>query len=83
VAVILVVEPFLKSLKVLPFMEEANMSSEKVAVTFVVAATPVALAAETVLMTLGAVVSVVGGGGSGVGGRTSSAICSCVNRNTR
>ena len=51
------VEPFLKSLKVVPFMEEANIASEKVAVTLVVGETPVALAVGTVLMTVGAVVS--------------------------
>ena len=38
----LVVEPFLKSLKVLAFMGEAFISSEKVAVTLAVEATPVA-----------------------------------------
>jgi len=42
-------------------MEEAIISSEKVAVTFAVGSTPVALAVGTVLMTLG--------GTRGVGGR--------------
>jgi len=40
-------------------MEEAIISSEKVAVTFVVRSTPVASALGTVLMTVGAVVSVL------------------------
>ena len=53
VAPSLVVEPFLKSLKVVVFMVEANMSSEKVAVTLVDGTTPVALAVGTVLVTLG------------------------------
>jgi len=56
-AAILVVEPFLKSLKVVPFMDEANISSEKVAVTLVVVETPLASAAGKVLLTVGAVVS--------------------------
>jgi len=43
-------------------MEEAIISSEKVAVTFVVVATPLASAVGTVLLTVGAVVS----GGEGV-----------------
>jgi hypothetical protein len=47
----------LKSLKVWPFMEEASISSEKVAVTWAVGVTPVALAVGTVLSTFGAVVS--------------------------
>ena len=42
------------------------MSSEKVAVMFVVGATPVAFALGTVLVTLGGVVSVGGGSGGGV-----------------
>ena len=55
------VEPFLKSLKVLAFMEEAFISSEKVAVTLAVEATPVAaLAVGEVLVTVGGVVSSVG-----------------------
>jgi hypothetical protein len=44
-------------------MVEAIMASEKVAVTFAEGATPVALAAGEVLVTLGGVVSVDGGGG--------------------
>ena len=54
-----------KSLKVVAgvFMEEAIIFSEKVAMTLVEGATPVALAAGEVLVTLGRVVSVVGGGG--------------------
>jgi hypothetical protein len=47
-----VVVPFLKSLKVWPFMEEANISSEKVAVTSAVGVNPVAVASGTVLSTL-------------------------------
>ena len=47
----------MKSLKVVVFMVEANMSSEKVALTSIVGATPVvALAVGTVLMTRGGVV---------------------------
>ena len=55
------VEPFLKSLKVVPFMEEANIASEKVAVMLVVVETLVASAVGEVLITVGAV---SGGGGS-------------------
>jgi hypothetical protein len=51
-AAILVVEPFSKSLKVWPFMEEAIISSEKIALTLVGGATPVAFALGRVLMTL-------------------------------
>jgi hypothetical protein len=42
-APILVVEPFLVSLKVVPSMEEASISSEKKAVTLAVGETSVAL----------------------------------------
>jgi hypothetical protein len=49
----LVVEPFfLKSLKVLPVMEEALIFSEKVALREAVGATPLALALGEVLRTL-------------------------------
>src|ERR687897_2965672 len=63
-APILVEEPFLKSLKVLPFMEEALISSEKKAVTLVVVATPVALVPGSVLVTLGGPGRSVGLGGA-------------------
>ena len=56
-------EVTLKSLKVVGFMEEAIMASEKVAVMLAEGATPVALAAGEVLVTLGEVVSVDEGGG--------------------
>ena len=52
-----------KSLKVVWFMEEAIIFSEKVAMTLAEGATPVALATGEVLVTLGAVVSVDDGGG--------------------
>ena len=52
-----------KSLKVVGFMEEAIIFSEKVAMTLAEGATPVALATGEVLVTLGAVVSVDEGGG--------------------
>src|SRR5215211_6340136 len=52
-APILVEVPFLKSLKVLPFMEEAIISSEKNAVTLAVVATPVALVPGSVVVMLG------------------------------
>src|SRR5215203_109749 len=52
-APILVEVPFLKSLKVLVFMEEAIISSEKKAVTLVVLATPVTLGPGSVFVTLG------------------------------
>ena len=55
----------LKSLKVVGFREEAIIFSEKVAVRLAEGATPVALAAGEVLVTLGGVVSDEGGGGSG------------------
>jgi hypothetical protein len=51
------VEPFLRSVKVVSLMVEAVMSSEKVALSLSVGATPVAFALGTVLMTLGAVES--------------------------
>ena len=51
-AAILVEEPFLESVKVWPSMEEGDMFSEKVAVTLVVGATPVAFAAGAVLTTV-------------------------------
>jgi hypothetical protein len=57
VAPTLVVEPFLKSLKVWPFIEATLILSEKVAVTLAVGRTPVAPDAGLVLMTLGACVS--------------------------
>ena len=53
----LVVEPFTFSVKVVPFMEDNAMFSEKVALTLAVGETPVALDAGTVLVTVGAVVS--------------------------
>ena len=56
-----------KSLKVVGFMEEAIIFSEKVAFMLADGATPVALLVGTVLVTLGAVVSVGGGGGGGGG----------------
>jgi hypothetical protein len=59
-APILVVEPFLVSLKVVPSMVSPFISSDKKAVTLVVGATPVALAVEMVLTTVGT--SVVDGG---------------------
>jgi hypothetical protein len=49
----LVEEPFSLSVKVWPSMEEGDMLSEKVAVTSVAGATPVAFAAGTVLTTVG------------------------------
>src|SRR5215207_1472960 len=52
-APILVEVPFLKSLKVLVFMEEAIISSEKKAVTLVVVATPGALGPGSVFVMLG------------------------------
>ena len=52
-----------KSLNVVGFMEELIIFSEKVAVRLAEGATPVALAAGEVLVTLGEVVSVGGGGG--------------------
>jgi 3-oxoacyl-ACP reductase-like protein len=57
-----VVQPFSKSLKVVAFMEEAIIFSEKVAVISAAGATPVAFAVGRVLMTLGAAVIVVLGG---------------------
>jgi hypothetical protein len=47
----------LRSVKVVLLMVEANMSSEKVALTLSVGATPVAFALGTALVTLGAMVS--------------------------
>src|SRR5215207_8323497 len=52
-APILVEVPFLKSLKVLVFMEEAIISSEKKGVTLVVVETPVALGPGSVFVMLG------------------------------
>ena len=57
----------LRSVKVVVLMVEAIMSSEKVALTLTVGATPVAFALGTVLVTLGGVVS---GGGVGSGNTT-------------
>jgi hypothetical protein len=56
------------SLKVVGFREEVIIASEKVAVRLAEGATPVALAAGEVLVTLGEVVSDEGGGGGGGGG---------------
>src|SRR5829696_6823964 len=52
-APILVEVPFLKSLKVLPFMVFLSISSEKKAVTLVVVATPVAPLPGSVFVMLG------------------------------
>ena len=59
-------EVTLKSLKVVGFMEEAIIFSEKVAVMLAEGATPVALEAGEVLVTLGEVVGGGEGGGGGV-----------------
>ena len=56
-----------KSLNVVWFMEEAIIFSEKVAVRSAPGATPVALAAGKVLVTLGEAESLGGGGGGGGG----------------
>ena len=68
ICVVLPSELTLKSLKVVGFREEAIIFSEKVAVRLAEGATPVALAAGEVLVTLGGVVSDEGGGGGGGGG---------------